>query len=388
MYYTSIIVITWMILLALAILVSENDRLSSSVKRTNYFTFAIIASAAFGEWLGFILNGVEGISPIFLAVAKTLDYALSPLAGGVIVSQLGPRNRWRVALYVVLLANIVFQIAALFGGWMTVIDEHNVYHHGRLYFVYIVIYLAVLVLVASQFMIYGKSFSKQNRLSLYAIMILMATSIAIQEALGNEVRIVHLSIAIGVSLLFIHNSEFAQLTQDESIARQNVQIMTDALTGVRSRFAYSKALKDLAKQSPLPDDLAAFSIDVNGLKRVNDTLGHDAGDELICGAATCIQKAFGAKAECYRTGGDEFVVLACMQPDEAEETIARLERESKSWKGQSVQEMHVAAGYALASENPDLTPEKLIAESDKAMYAAKAAWYKESGLDRRGSYLQ
>ena len=375
-----------MILAVLCILVHENDRFQKNEKRRYYCVYAIIAIAAFGEWLGSILNGVAGISPVPLMAAKFVDYVFTPLAGGVIVSQLGERNKWSAAINIVLLVNIVFQVFALFGNWMIVIDGQNTYSHGSLYFVYVAVCLIVLVLVATQFLIYGRSFSRQNRLSLYAIMIFILVGVIMQEVVG-EVRTAHLSLAAGVALLFIHNAEFAQLAQDENIARQNAQIMTDALTGLRSRFAYSKALKELAAQDSLPEGLVAFSVDVNGLKRVNDTLGHDAGDELICGAATCIRNTFGDAGECYRTGGDEFVVLAMMQPAQAVAAIERLQRETQSWKGQAVQEMHLAAGYALASEYPELSPEKLIAQSDKAMYAAKAAYYRESGIDRRAVAL-
>ena len=50
------------------------------------------------------------------------------------------------------------------------------------------------------------------------------------------------------------------------------------------------------------------TIDINGLKVVNDTLGHAAGDELICGAADCISKTFEKSGTCYRTGGGGGVV--------------------------------------------------------------------------------
>ena len=50
-------------------------------------------------------------------------------------------------------------------------------------------------------------------------------------------------------------------------------------------------------------------MDLNGLKKANDTLGHSAGDELICAAANCMKFAFASYGKIYRIGGDEFVVL-------------------------------------------------------------------------------
>lgn len=57
------------------------------------------------------------------------------------------------------------------------------------------------------------------------------------------------------------------------------------------------------------DDFVYASIDVNGLKIVNDEIGHAAGDELIKGAAKCMKEVIGSYGKVYRTGGDEFVSI-------------------------------------------------------------------------------
>ena len=56
-------------------------------------------------------------------------------------------------------------------------------------------------------------------------------------------------------------------------------------------------------------------MDVNGLKKTNDIFGHIVGDELLIGSAECIIKAFGAYGRCFRAGGDEFIVIAVMEPE-------------------------------------------------------------------------
>ena len=65
-----------------------------------------------------------------------------------------------------------------------------------------------------------------------------------------------------------------------------------------------------------------FSVDVNGLKKVNDTKGHTAGDELIKGAANCLTLAVGNNGKVYRTGGDEFMaVLFTENPEKIRDEI-------------------------------------------------------------------
>lgn len=65
----------------------------------------------------------------------------------------------------------------------------------------------------------------------------------------------------------------------------------------------------------LDDDFVYVSFDVNGLKIVNDSLGHLAGDEVIIAAADCISKTFGKVGTVYRVGGDEFVALVVVNTD-------------------------------------------------------------------------
>jgi diguanylate cyclase (GGDEF)-like protein len=85
---------------------------------------------------------------------------------------------------------------------------------------------------------------------------------------------------------------------------------TDSLTGVRNKHAYSEAetyLNQKIRQNEI-DKLALVVCDINGLKIVNDTLGHAAGDKLIKDACSLICEYF-THGAVYRIGGDEFVVI-------------------------------------------------------------------------------
>ena len=85
---------------------------------------------------------------------------------------------------------------------------------------------------------------------------------------------------------------------------------TDPLTGVKSKHAFLLQEKqmdaDIAAQTA--ENFAVAVCDVNGLKVINDTLGHKAGDEHIRKASRMICDIF-QHSPVYRTGGDEFVVI-------------------------------------------------------------------------------
>ncbi len=94
----------------------------------------------------------------------------------------------------------------------------------------------------------------------------------------------------------------------------------------------------------------------------------------------------GSQAQCFRTGGDEFVVLS---PDtdtvRAYAVINRLEYLAGRWQGSFGQKLSMSVGFALERNNPGFNAEELIHESDLAMYAVKADYYRRSGRDRRRS---
>lgn len=167
-----------------------------------------------------------------------------------------------------------------------------------------------------------------------------------------------------------------QVKMDEKLNEQSVKISIDPLTGVFSRFAYNDMMESYNNQAP--EDFVAFLIDINGLKVVNDTLGHEAGDELICGAADCIMKAVGNKGRTFRIGGDEFVVFGTMKKEQADETLLEMNRIITSWSGEKVKSLSVSVGYALASECTGYSIEDLTKEADKAMYEQKKEFYRRN----------
>ena len=384
-YYTALIVLSWMSLGVLCILVWENSWIPREDKRRFYLTYGIIALSALMEWAGIQMNGRPGIPGWALALVKCADYSLTPMAGGAIVAQIKLRDRWGRALMFVLVFNVVFQVLSFFNNWMVVIDAENHYSHGPLYIVYVMVYLLVIGLTTVEFLIYGLSYRRQNRASLYSSMLLVIIGIGIQEVLGGEYRTAYIALTMGVALMFIHYSEFYQMSMGEHILLQRHQLMKDPLTGVFSRHAYMRTLEKYRTGEKIPDDLVAFTMDINGLKTINDTIGHEAGDEMIVGAAHCLEKVFGTDSACFRTGGDEFVILAQMERPQVEAALLLLERESRSWTGNAVSNLSFSTGYALASEHRNLTVEKLVREADQAMYAAKAEYYRKNGHDRRAS---
>lgn len=382
--YTATCVLLWAALCTLGALTREDNRLSRSDKRTQYMTYSIIALALLAEWSGVFFSMIAAVPAWAIRLVKCFDYILTPMAGWALTARMGIDNRLSKGIAYVLRTNVVLQIVSLFTGWMVTVNGAGTgYSHGPLYPAYVLSYVAVLALVVLQFRAYGQSFRRENRLSLYTSVGVVVIGILMQEVLGNEIRTAYIGLTFGAMLLYIHSAEFTQQAVDARLRKQQKQITTDSLTGTRSRHAYARMLDAFSRHDTLPENLAVFSIDANGLKEVNDEHGHDAGDELLRGAAECIMEVFDRHGSCYRIGGDEFVVISHMNRKQADKSLERLQERTNRWHGPHVDSLSLSAGYALSSEHRGLTCEELIGLADEAMYAAKAEYYRQEGHDRR-----
>ena len=153
----------------------------------------------------------------------------------------------------------------------------------------------------------------------------------------------------------------------------------DQMTGLKNRRAYAEKLERLSDTPVKPS--CVVMIDINGLKRMNDSCGHAAGDELIIGTAQCIRAAFPETEDVFRLGGDEFCVILADGTARAEKGLAELDRAASVWKGEYVDGISLALGFASDSDAEEI--EAIAGQADARMYEAKRLHYTSNGFDRR-----
>lgn len=158
---------------------------------------------------------------------------------------------------------------------------------------------------------------------------------------------------------------------------------TDEVTGFYNRHAYEEDMLAL-ENSGVGDDFVYVSMDVNGLKMVNDTLGHEAGDELIVGACTCMRCCFGEYGKLYRTGGDEFIALINADNEILAGIKEKFSRLTGEWHGKMIESLTISCGYVSRKKNDDMTIHQMASLADKMMYESKRKYYQKKGIDRRG----
>nr|MCR5094362.1 diguanylate cyclase [Lachnospiraceae bacterium] len=169
---------------------------------------------------------------------------------------------------------------------------------------------------------------------------------------------------------------------NERVVEEQENASIDSMTALMNRRSYSQEVEVLEK-AELPDDLTYVSIDLNGLKEINDSEGHDAGDTLIRGAGECIRKCFADIGKIYRIGGDEFVVILTTDQPDVEVRLTDLKEAMKKWSGENELLLEASCGYARHEEDRQTGIRDLVKMADKKMYIAKNEYYTTSGRDRR-----
>lgn len=147
---------------------------------------------------------------------------------------------------------------------------------------------------------------------------------------------------------------------------------TDDLTGLLNRRGFfSKAGRLLSTW----DAATVFYADIDGLKRINDVHGHDAGSDVICAAAEALCHTFRAADVVARIGGDEFVVLAQLPHDAASVIVQRLQRhiEALNARATAPSALAMSVGTSAFVASDPLTLEELICLADEDMYRHKRA---------------
>ena len=177
------------------------------------------------------------------------------------------------------------------------------------------------------------------------------------------------------------------LTEQKKSLESEVETLSDIsyrdeMTGLGNRRFYEETLNKLEENDTL-SDVTVIALDVNGLKNVNDNIGHSAGDELIKGAAEVIAQVFGHAGEAFRTGGDEFMAIIKDGDCDLNMLEKRLLEVMALWHGENVDKLSISYGFASGADFSGASIKELIEAADSRMYECKKAYYEKNGIERR-----
>ena len=290
---------------------------------------------------------------ILLSVA---GYVLRSTATiGLVLVVCKPHKR-TCALWIPVVINALVCSTAFFTDIAFGYDADYNFYRGPLGYVAFVVPVFYLVLILwMTFRRYADSRKKSESLILISCAVLCLAS-ALLDARNGGVR---LHEAIMISSIFFY------------LFLRSYDLRRDSLTLLLNRQSLYDDCVSIGKSV-----CAAASLDMNGLKIINNTQGHSAGDAALKKISECITAESDQNARCYRIGGDEFVILYFRRDEEALRTMLSRIREKVKAAGFSL-----SSGYAMGEDGDD--PETIIRRSDQKMFEDKARYYNDIRHDRR-----
>jgi diguanylate cyclase (GGDEF)-like protein len=166
--------------------------------------------------------------------------------------------------------------------------------------------------------------------------------------------------------------ELARREAELAAKRLHEMAYSDPLTGLANRRAFEQDLAvEVVRAGRHGDSLAVLTLDLDALKAVNDSEGHDRGDVLLIRFAGAVEEKLREIGRLYRVGGDEFAaILLHVQPADSEEILRQVESAVMEVREQGFPTITTSAGMAVLPDD-GATPAELVRLSDKRMYQDK-----------------
>lgn len=291
------------------------------------------------------------------AFLTAIRYSATPLLLAMIIFALVKKQNWFIFIPAIVLT--ILNFVSIPTGIIFLIDETNTLVRTPVsgYLPYIASGLYGAVLIYLLIIRSNKRFIEIISIVFMALSI--SSGLVLPFILGSDYSSMF-CVTIAISLFAYYELTVLQLTKK------------DSLTELLNRHAYYSDLNSY------DDEITAvISIDMNGLKRINDNYGHAAGDEALTTLALCFSRSLKRRQYGYRVGGDEFMII-CRKNSE-EEVVALVDRIRKHV---SDTKYSCSVGYSYRS-NKEKTVDDLVKESDVMMYQEKSLYYQQSGIDRR-----
>ncbi len=293
---------------------------------------------------------------ILRTILMAIRYSATPFIIAQIIFTLVKRLRWFI--FIPALSLVVLNIISIFTGIIFSIGEDNMLHRGKVlgFLPFIMVGLYGILLI---YLLIKRSNKKPMEIVYIIFLAFALGSGLVLPFIFRDAYASLFCITIAVALFAYFQFNTLQLTNK------------DALTGLMNRHAYYADIHNDPKSIS-----AVISIDMNGLKVLNDSEGHEAGDKALVTLSSCFASVLTNRQTGYRIGGDEFIII-CRKTSDAEvyEIIQKIRDNVAETK------YNCAIGYSL-NLTGNKTVTYLLRESDKMMYKEKEKFYSESN-DRR-----
>ncbi|WP_411678330.1 GGDEF domain-containing protein [Caproicibacter sp.] len=265
-----------------------------------------------------------------------------------------------VPMAIPLILNLLLTLLSVFYGFLFVIDQNNIYHRGGLFY--------VMAGVCYFYFVYSVISIVRNRESLekkvYISLLLFALPPflgGIIQALFYGVSIVWDCTAISIMIIFLNI--------------QNSQMYTDPLTGLYNRRQLENYMRGWIKDGREGAALGVIMTDLDSFKRINDSWGHDAGDQALVEAGKILRDSFRREDLICRFGGDEFViVLKIKEGGDLTDAVKRLKMNTKTFNERTEfpYSINFSVGFDVYNRESGMSVQQFMKQIDLLMYEDKS----------------
>lgn len=323
---------------------------SKRIKRLFLIETAVILVIIAATWADRCLSAMSGDAWFFRTITTFLNFTVSSYSPAILVSIYMSRDEimklFKYMFYLPLLINTLLCGASCFKGFVFSISRDNVYEIGDFFFVPFLItafYMMALMVVSTK---------KKNKIKQSEIWLLIAIMICIVIATLLEI--------IFVKRYMIWSTTFIAVVI--YFVFLNIQkTLYDPLSGAYNRAVYDQEIENINMKKYC----VYAMIDVNGLKDINDSMGHAKGDELLAKVAGHIMKNLSVRMKLYRIGGDEFAVI--IDGHKAVALRNALEKALASCKNDG----QISFAYGIMDYVPSEDIHNIIKLADEKMYSCK-----------------
>lgn len=377
-FYGVIILVCILSMITLAVDVGRNTVLTVSNIRWFRVTFILVAVGALCEFLGATMSNFEDKNILLHALITLGEFCITPILAVFLAKSCGVRRKLKV-FDVLCIAHVVIEIVLLPFGSIFYIDDLGIYQRGPVYWIYLAACAIAFIYILIIFLQLGYA-DKGSRL---VTLLLIALSFIIGQVatiVDGSLTTGYISLCIMAILLYVCMQEVIRFQMQDTFSQEQDLAFHDSLTGVASRTSYDQKVKELDELIKKDDTSVHFAIclcDLNNLKVINDTYGHEAGDNYLKECSDAISHIFN-RSIVYRFGGDEFVVIIQGEDfDRFYELKSRMQdfilREIGKTTDDLLKVKSFASGFAIFDRTTDKTVNDVFKHADTEMYLNKKA---------------
>ena len=348
-----------------------------------YYRLILIGVFAFcmGLWTLNYAKGIQIFSTDY-AVDTTMEYVslyLCAIPFGLLIINM---RRGKIANWKLNMLKVFVAVGILFFIVTTILHLTNVAHYPSFLIVYHSYIFVSFFLMAIFRVLYDRGAGLQERILAGGTVVFVLFAMAevfrynVQNMFGLskpflDTTWLPLGMLLFILLLMVGYLVYLYEQMRDKTEKEVLRQIAyrDALTGIYNRAKCEHIFEVLNRDD---NDYAIVSIDVNGLKMVNDHFGHSMGDKLLCSFAEVFKNAFNGIGTTIRMGGDEFVAIVRAEHlsdlNSALKTMVLLEKEIEL-----PIKLNVAYGYSIRRRGDAVTAMDVYRMADANMYAMKLA---------------